>query len=219
MSFAAQFETEDFLLIFREGHDARAFIEKRVQALGIRNVHLTPLDAQTLGQADTVDLGLVQLGVDDREPLIIFNIDTVRPGFCMKDRMQECAGWLECFKGKGNHWSFVKEDPDHLGFAEEVVEKRRISDNCCTGMYYFSSASMFDRALTAERAAPSMPELYVAPLYQRLIACGHSVSFDVIDKEDLFFCGTPEEYVRAQRDSVTLVNRFSLPLLDCNRNE
>lgn len=210
LSFADQFATEEFLIVFLEGRSARAFIEKHVTALGIQNVRLCGLAAPTLGQADTVALGLSNVGARDEEPITIFNIDTIRPGFKRTKHITESAGWLECFKGAGDHWSFVKEDIANPGTAERVSEKTRISDNCCTGMYYFSSATVFDRALSAERANPSLPELYIAPLYQRMIEWGMTVRFDLIALDQIFFSGTPQEYIEIQRHVTTLMQSFGL---------
>lgn len=210
LSFSDQFETEEFLIVFREEYAARAFIEERVHKLGIKRVRLVALKAPTLGQADTVALGLSGIGANDAEPIIIFNIDTIRPGFRKTPSMTDSAGWLECFNGEGDHWSFVKEDAQRRGMAEKVVEKRRISDNCCTGMYYFSSCELFDRALAAERTDPSMPELYIAPLYQKIIDWRMPVSFDIIGQSRIFFSGSPDEYIQAQQDAEALVQSFGL---------
>jgi dTDP-glucose pyrophosphorylase len=76
----------------------------------------------------------------------------------------------------------------------ETAEKRPISDLCCTGLYHFEQASDFLMALSKERAAPSMNELYVAPLYNHLIRAGRRIGYRLIAREDVVFCGTPEEY-------------------------
>jgi len=75
-----------------------------------------------------------------------------------------------------------------------TAEKRPISDLCCTGLYHFARADDFRQALAAERMAPSMSELYVAPLYNHLIAAGRRVHYRLIARDEVTFCGAPEEY-------------------------
>ena len=79
-------------------------------------------------------------------------------------------------------------------WALETAEKRPISDLCCTGLYHFARAGDFRAALAAERAAPQAPELYVAPLYNHLIAAGARIGWRLIAGSEVVFCGTPDEY-------------------------
>ena len=50
-------------------------------------------------------------------------------------------GHIPCFYAEGDHWSFAKLDAD--GNVIEVREKKRISENCTLGAYYFASAKLF----------------------------------------------------------------------------
>ena len=77
-------------------------------------------------------------------------------------------------------------------------------------MYYFTSGAVFDRALAAERANPSLPELYIAPLYQWMLEWQMPVFFDLISLDQIFFSGTPEEYIEVQRDASALMQSFGL---------
>lgn len=212
MSFASLFEQETFLLIYRETGGTGEFIQDRTRALGISNLKLAPLPQQTRGQAETVQLGLEQAQPAAHEPLTIFNIDTIRPGYRPSARQAASAGWLECFKGDGDHWSFAEEAPDRPGMACRVVEKQRISDNCSTGMYYFASRALFEEAYAAEAMDPSAQELFVAPLYQRMISAGHPVSFDLIGPEEIFFSGTPDEYEAVRGQEAALQASFTADL-------
>ncbi|AUQ68762.1 NTP transferase domain-containing protein [Phaeobacter inhibens] len=212
LSFARLFEQETFLFIYRETGETGAFIKARAHALGIKTFRMAPLSEPTRGQAETVHLGLHQTDVAADAALTIFNIDTIRPGYRPSPRLASSEGWLECFKGDGDHWSFVEGAPDHPGMALRVTEKQRISDNCSTGMYYFSSRARFEEAYLAEVADPSAKELFVAPLYQRMIHAGHPVSFDVIAPDDIFFSGTPDEYQTAIGQEAALQARFAADL-------
>ena len=129
-------------------------------------------------------------------PLTIFNIDTFRPGFRFPQAgwAQSSDGWLEVFRGAGANWSYVRPGPGPEPLAIETAEKRPISDLCCTGLYHFARADDFHAALAQERAAPSMNELYVAPLYNHLIAAGRRIHYRLIKTREVVFCGTPAEY-------------------------
>ncbi|WP_248696735.1 glycosyltransferase family protein [Roseomonas gilardii] len=129
--------------------------------------------------------------------MTIFNIDTIRPGV-RKAAFDGKAGWLECFLGEGDHWSFVRPaDPSNPpeGIAAEVVEKRRISTLCCSGLYHFGSANLFRKVYARELTTPSNNELYVAPMYQYLIEAGQEVQYGTVPTENIFFSGTPAEYL------------------------
>ncbi len=208
MGFNAYFDDEQFLIIHLDQPGVGDFIAERAAALGIKKIRLATLDRMTKGQAETVFLGLEQAGVAAEESITIFNIDTIRPRFGKSERLQQSDGWLECFKGEGDHWSFVRGSTDEPGRAVEVVEKRRISDNCCTGMYYFRSGTLYDTYFHKEAADPQMAELYVAPIYQRMIDDGLVVSYDVIGDDEIVFSGTPDEYEATRRDEAHLAARF-----------
>lgn len=208
LSFASYFNQEQFLIVFLDRPGVGAFVERRVGELKIANPILVPLNAPTAGQAETVHLGLDRAGLPGSQDITIFNIDTIRPGYSHSPLLERSDGWLECFKGDGDHWSFVKQKNGSLNEAAEVVEKKRISDNCCTGIYWFKSADAFERAYRVEERSPKAAELFVAPLYQRLIEDGLHVSFDVIPEKEIFFSGTPAEYEHAKTQQVQLRESF-----------
>jgi hypothetical protein len=193
--FEALFAREPFLFIVMGG-EAASFVEAACARLGIARFQVVSLAAPTAGQAETVALGIDAAGTGADGPLTIFNIDTFRPGYTppIDPWLTGCDGWLEVFRGEGANWSYVRPAPGPEPRALETAEKRPISDLCCTGLYHFASAADFQPALAAERAAPSMNELYVAPLYNHLIAAGRRIGYRLIARDEVVFCGTPEEY-------------------------
>ncbi len=199
-SFRAQFESEPFLIVCREVQGTPDFVRGRCSALGIQNTKIIVLTEPTSGQGETVLLGLDRGEVDNEEPVTIFNIDSFRPGFRFPDGRSDAPSFLEVFRGNGDQWSFVEAAPDdgarNEGNVHRVIEKIRISDLCCTGLYHFRTALDFRYAFEAERRAPSqsLTETYIAPMYNKLIARGDKVRFNVIDAAELFFCGVPDEY-------------------------
>ena len=193
-SFATSFNVSPFLFIYRETGGVRRFLESRVSQLGLREVFFVPLNEPTAGQGETVELGLAEGGVTDEEALTIFNIDTFRMPWARPEGLRsDVDGWLEVFKGAGENWSFVRPSSEE-GVAAETAEKVAISNLCCTGLYHFSSTRLFREALAAERASPSSRELYIAPIYNHLIAAGSRIGFGLIVSREVMFCGVPAEY-------------------------
>lgn len=194
-SFRAQFETHRFLFILGPDAGAEAFVRAECARLGVRDVTVAALAGVTAGQAETVALGLRAAGVGGDRPLTIFNIDTFRPGFAFPGgRHDGLDGWLEVFRGEGDNWSYVRPAAGGEPLVLETAEKRPISDLCCTGLYHFARASDFAYALEQERAAPQAGELYVAPIYNHLIARGQRIGYRLIGRDEVIFCGTPQEY-------------------------
>ncbi len=195
-TFQAQFADETFLFVVRDEGGAADFVAAECARLGVRDARVVALERPTAGQAETVALGLDAAGVGDGEDLAIFNIDTFRPGFTFPDEAWAAGsdGWLEVFRGAGANWSYVRPAEGDEPLAVETAEKRPISDLCCTGLYAFRRAGDFRAALARERAAPTAPELYVAPLYNHLIGQGRQIHYRLIGTDEVIFCGTPEEY-------------------------
>ena len=192
--FEALFASEAFLFVVADA-EAAAFVQARAAGLGVARAQVVTLDGPTAGQAETVSLGQAKAGAPADAPLTIFNIDTFRPGYRPPaGPLAAMDGWLEVFRGSGANWSYVRPAPGDEPVALETAEKRPISDLCCTGLYHFARAADFETALAAERAAPSMNELYVAPLYNHLIAKGLAIGYRLIERDEVVFCGTPEEY-------------------------
>jgi hypothetical protein len=190
-SFEAAFAKQPFLFI--AAAEAADFVRAEARALGVGEFEVVSLPSPTAGQAETVGRGLDALGWTG--PLTIFNIDTFRPGFTFPgEPLAGADGWLEVFRGAGANWSYVKPAPGPDPWAAETAEKKAISDLCCTGLYHFARADDFRAALAAERAAPQAAELYVAPLYNHLIARGLRIGWRLIEPAEVVFCGTPAEY-------------------------
>jgi hypothetical protein len=192
-SFAAYFHDQPFQFIVRDEPGVADFVTARAEALGIARFALALLDRPTSGQAETVERGLAIAGRPASEPLAIFNIDTIRPGIAC-DPINGMAGWLETFSAAGDNWSFIEPAVDDPALVTRCTEKQRISDHCCTGLYQFASADLFAQALAAERRKPSSHELFVAPLYNHLIAAGHRIGWRQVAAERVVLAGVPAEY-------------------------
>ncbi|HYG87187.1 MAG TPA: glycosyltransferase family 2 protein [Azospirillum sp.] len=199
-SFEAYFDILPFLFVVRDVADTPAFVAEECRRLGVRDARAAVLAHTTRGQAETVALGLRKAGIAPDETVTIFNIDTFRPGFRFPDSFDvaKVDGYLEVFEGEGANWSFVRPAEAGSDRVAETTEKRPISTLCCTGLYHFRHAGAFLSAFEEQAAWPAERlqggELYVAPLYNTLIAAGADIRFHRIAREAVVFCGVPEEY-------------------------
>lgn len=193
-SFKSYFDSDLFVLIVRDVYDTPQFVTNRLKALGVKNFIVHTLTHETQGQAHTVALGLDNVTIRDDEPVYIFNIDTFRYGFKKPELAQAVAGYLEVFRGEGEHWSFIAVD--EANNVIRTTEKQRISNLCSDGMYYFASKALylelFEQAQQTDLTVNG--ELYIAPMYNLLIERGDKVGYVEIADIDIDFCGTPDEY-------------------------
>jgi hypothetical protein len=195
-SFCRYFDSEAFLFVTLRQFAAAEFVRAECRRLGIVRFDVVTLDHLTRGQAETVYLGLASAGIGN-EPLTIFNIDTAEPDFEQPDFVSHCAGYLDVFAAAGDHWSFVEPAPGNDGRVARTAEKQRISDLASTGLYHFASADDFRAACLAGTGdSPSSMELFVAPLYNHLIARGRDIRYRVLAQDRVVMFGTPDEYER-----------------------
>ncbi len=153
---------------------------------------LVLLDAPTRGQAETV------MRAKDAVPpgsgLAIYNIDTRFLSDTLLGKLSgpgKKDGVLGSFKlaAKDPKWSFARLGPGGMVLA--VAEKIQISDNALTGLYHFTDAADFFSAAGEALAGPAAGELYVAPLYNTLIAAGREFVLD--EARGITPLGTPED--------------------------
>ena len=198
-SFERYFDSERFLFVARAGCSAEAFIGAECERLGIADRRVVTLAAPTRGQAETVLLGLREAGCPANDAILIFNIDTIRPGYRFPSEAAHSDGYLDVVHAPGEHWSFVRPAASFTRRVAETAEKSRISGLCCTGLYYFARAADFAAACEAALNSPAAylerwGELYVAPLYNTLIEAGRHIVYDEAPASRVHFAGTPAEY-------------------------
>jgi len=198
LSFKNYFTTDKFLFIALDFDQYHEFLANEINELGIQDFKIILLKDYTRGQAETVYKGLEQINdtLNENEDLIIFNIDTFRPNFIKPKFKHNIDGYLEVFVGEGSNWSYVKKDILDTSRVIETAEKKSISNLCCTGLYYFKSRKDFISSFHFYEKNSIMVnnELYIAPLYNFLIKNNKYISYDLIKREDVIFCGTPDEY-------------------------
>lgn len=198
-SFERYFLDDQFIFIIRDDLATLDFVERGIADLGIVEAKIVALDHDTKGQAETVYLGIKEEQAS--EPLYIFNIDTIRPGFVKPPTAATCDGYLEVVRAEGEHWSFIETGVNYR--VLRTTEKERISDYCSNGLYYFREKALFDEAFRSalEDEQTVKGEYYVAPLYNRLINLGKVIKYHLIEPSDVIFCGTPEEYRHLLEDN------------------
>ncbi|MEZ2354489.1 glycosyltransferase family 2 protein [Caballeronia sp. RCC_10] len=199
-SFDAYFTSETFVFVVRQDFAATRFVDEMSRAVGIASYHIVELHAPTRGQAETVLAGIEDADRALDERLLVFNIDTIRPGYRIPEEVAHADGYLEVFRAEGDHWSFVRPASADSHVVIETTEKRRISDLCCTGLYFFSAASDFVSVFSEAMAhygefEQQWRELYIAPLYNTLIERGKRIVYHEVPASDVLLAGTPEEYV------------------------
>jgi len=180
-----------FVFLTRREDAAERFIEQECAAEGITSHDVVSLDATTDGQATTALLAGPAVH-DPALPFVVYNIDThVRPG-AMRAEAAGGDGWIPCFPGLGDAWSFVAADA--RGRVTEVREKVRISEHATVGLYWFGSFTGYAALYERHHARPlEAPERYVAPIYSTLVAEGGDVRFTQLEREAVVPLGTPAE--------------------------
>jgi len=193
-SFEKQFKTKPFLFLVRNDHDARRFVADAVTKLGIVDFRIIEFQQETQGQAESVLLGVHDYAGD--QPMVVFNIDTIRANFEWPLPADFGDGFLEVFRAEGNSWSFVEPGVD--GKVVRTTEKERISDLCSNGMYGFARIQDFRDACAAYVAAGQLVhgELYIAPLFNELITRGRNIRYHLLDADVTEHCGIPADYER-----------------------
>jgi choline kinase len=200
-SFEEYFDTQTFIFIVKDIYDTVDFVSQQANKMRVKKYEIVTLDKDTRGQAETVALGLERLKFKRPfcdEPITIFNIDTIRPGFVFPKIINKSDGFLEVFKGEGDNWSFAKPAYEGSTVVIETAEKKAISNLCSTGLYYFKSMNDFLEAYHHVERKPASEwdkgELYIAPLYNYLIEGGKVIHYNLIKEEEVIFCGVPREY-------------------------
>ncbi|MDD2806336.1 MAG: 2-C-methyl-D-erythritol 4-phosphate cytidylyltransferase [Elusimicrobiales bacterium] len=186
----------------KDEHALEAFLDGALRRLGCRAAReLVLLDGPTSGQAETVlkARACVPAGAE----LAIYNIDTHFKSAALAGMLADPArkrdGVIGAFTlaEQDPKWSFAALRPD--GTVAATAEKEQISENALTGFYHFTSAEDFFGAAAAALAAgrKTRGELYVAPLYNDLIAAGRAFALDRADS--LVPLGTPEDLLKAEQ--------------------
>lgn len=179
-----------FLALKDENTDVKGFIENQCKKLNLKNHRVILIDKLTDGQATTAMLA--EKYWDENNPLLIYNIDTYVEAGEMNSKELKGDGFIPCFRGEGDHWSFVRLDKN--GEVAEIKEKQRISNYCTLGAYYFKTCSLYKSLYNEYYSKPqNIKEKFVAPLYDYLLSKGGKIYISDINPDKVHVLGTPEE--------------------------
>lgn len=190
--YAANVNQYIFIAMKDEAADVENFIDGQCKKLNLPEHHVILLDYLTDGQATTASLAEKYWNPD--HALLIYNIDTYVESGAMNSGELKGDGFIPCFQGEGDHWSFVRLD--NAGKVVEIKEKKRISNYCTLGAYYFKTCRLY-KQLYDEYYSRTQElvngEKYVAPLYDYLLVKGGEIYISNIAPEKVHVLGTPEE--------------------------
>ena len=162
------------------------FFENLLNKMEFSNYQIIEINS-TKGQLETVFKVLEKAKFSEDESLTVFNGDTIRKNYNWV--FDKTDGIIEVFNGEGNHWSFI----DNLKQITNIREKKRISNLCSDGLYFFKNASMILSNYYMYKATTT-DELYISEFYNFLIEKGYKIEGRLISIDSLIFCGTPKEY-------------------------
>ena len=181
-----------FIVMQNDKIDVTKFIDDKCKKLNINKYKVIIIDYLTDGQATTAMLA--KSDWDKKNGLLVYNIDTYIEAGEMNSSQLKGDGFIPCFKGNGDHWSFVKIDTNAQ--AVEVKEKERISEYCTIGAYYFKSCKLYADLYNEYYGNDENlvnGEKYIAPLYNHLINRNGKVYISNIPNEKVHVLGTPDE--------------------------
>lgn len=181
-----------YIFVARKEDHSRQFIEEKCRLYAIKEIEIVEINHQTDGQATSCLLALNKCNI--QESMMVYNIDTYVESGELRYSDISGDGYLPCFHADGEHWSFVKTD--EKGKVIEVREKKRISNNCTLGAYYFSSVGLYKKLYNdyySDVRNVEKGEKYIAPLYNYMIEKGMIVKIGLISYSKVHVLGTPEE--------------------------
>lgn len=177
----------------RRNQGVPAFIAAHAQHCGISNFEVVEIDSLTDGQATTAMMAEGAIA-DAAAPVAIFNIDTYVDPDALRPESVRGHGWIPCFPGAGEGWSFASVADDDR--VLQLREKVRISDWATVGLYHFASFALFRQVYQlhfAHTDGTEKGERYIAPMYNTLLALHPDVHIERLPLDAVIPLGTPAE--------------------------
>lgn len=183
----------NFIFVVRAADKAEQFIKAECRLIGIKNPQIFEIDELTDGQATTALIGGQKVARPDI-PFLVYNIDTFVSPYSLPITAVRGDGWVPCFPGKGDAWSFAVAEKD--GRITDIREKVRISPHATIGLYWFSSFNLYNDLYVSYYSDVSRMEKgekYIAPMYRQMIEQGQPVYLHEVDFNAVIPLGTPAE--------------------------
>lgn len=148
-------------------------LNELVQWKNICEIKTHAIAEVTRGQLETAYLGFPF--VPSQNSVAIFNSDTFFRSSSLLPAIKsgDWDGLIPCGQESGDAWSFcqVLDDSSDTMVVTDIAEKKRISEWCSVGFYWFRSRVIFEKYARLEMdAATGSQEIFVAPMYRRLIS-------------------------------------------------
>jgi len=195
-------EKHRFIFVCRNEHLERYALGDLLRLLS-PECAIIPLRQPTAGALCSVLLAAGHL--DPEDELIVANADQVidvsMDTFLTFARRPGTDGCIVTFPATHPKWSYARVDDN--GDVMMVAEKRPISRQATSGIYYFRRTADFLES--AERMilknASMAGEFYVCPVYNEFILDGRRVSSFPLERGQMHSLGTPEDLDRFVSDT------------------
>jgi len=186
-------EPHEFIFLCREEH-LQTFALTEVLRLIAPTSRVVPVRNATSGALCSVLLAIDFL--DPTDELLIANadqyVDVSVANFLSSARAGFWDGYIMTFPSTHPKWSYVKVEADNV---VAVAEKRPISRQATTGIYYFRLCEDFlagaERILLKNAAVGG--EFYICPVFNELILAGKRLGIFAVDRDQMHSLGTPED--------------------------
>ena len=182
----------NYIFIVQKEHQIKYNINSVLKILK-PNCKIIELDKVTEGAACTALLA--KKFINNNNPLIIANSDQYIEWDSIKSmynfNSKKIDGSILTFEAIHPKWSYAKVDENNL--VTEVAEKKVISKNATTGIYYWKKGN--DYVKYAEQMIKKNirvnNEFYVCPVFNEAILDKKKIIIDQVDK--MYGLGTPED--------------------------
>jgi len=163
---------------------------------------------ETKGQADTANLALSLLDIEQGASVVFHNADTIllnRDTEALRNTLLSGSGVIDVFSAESSSYSYVRIEGDEI---LEIVEKRVISNWATSGLYGFPSGALFQKyfgkLLISEIHLPT-DELYISDVINLMLnerIPFQPLSMELEESTTTFVMGSPAEYRLIQATSI-----------------
>ena len=177
-----------FVIYFHE--DEKYGIKELVLSITKKEVIFIKLQKRTKNQIEKAMLAEPYLKPHDK--ILIFNIDTFFKSDTLENKLlSDPDGLVGCFKSRNKNYSYAKIEK---GIVVQTAEKKLISNDALTGLYYFKQFNYFSKSANYifTKNIHVNNEYYIAPGYNYLISKGKKIIIDTV--KDISIIGVPSDY-------------------------
>lgn len=191
-------EDHRFILVAQRKHVAQYNLKSILEGFNNKNIEIVEIDGLTEGQVCTV---LKAKGlIDSSTPLLTANsdqfIDFDVNLFLKEARERDLDGLIMTMESSSSKWSYARVN--ERGLVVETAEKKPISKEATTGIYYFKEGSFlvsYAEEMIKENVRVNN-EFYTCPVYNYMIKDNkkvgvYNVGIDGIS--GMYGIGTPED--------------------------